>query len=163
MINSPPWMFAWVLAAHLYPLRKYLFNITLIHFSLMFYFYTPEIVRKRNIDLKWVKSTRLMFRDVVTAWRVSKYGVFSGPYFPAFGLNTESYPVPLRILSKCGKIQTTKVRIWTLFTHYVQMYLTLNKHLFTRQAKTILKLTKTWANDAFLSSLLLTLNKSKVI
>ena len=25
-----------------------------------------------------------------TAWKVSKYGVFSDPYFPAFGLNTES-------------------------------------------------------------------------
>ena len=24
-----------------------------------------------------------------TAWKVSKYGVFSGPYFPIFGLNTE--------------------------------------------------------------------------
>ena len=25
-----------------------------------------------------------------TAWKVSKYGVFSGPYFPAFGLNLAS-------------------------------------------------------------------------
>ena len=24
---------------------------------------------------------------------MSKYGVFSGPYFPAFGLNTERYSV----------------------------------------------------------------------
>ena len=28
---------------------------------------------------------------VETTWKVSKYGVFSGPYFPAFGLNTERY------------------------------------------------------------------------
>ena len=28
-----------------------------------------------------------------TAWKVSKYGVFSGPYFPAFGLNTGKYGV----------------------------------------------------------------------
>ena len=28
-----------------------------------------------------------------TAWKVSKYGVVSGPYFPAFGLNTERYSV----------------------------------------------------------------------
>ena len=27
--------------------------------------------------------------DVHTAWKVSKYGVFSGPYFPVFGLNME--------------------------------------------------------------------------
>ena len=26
-----------------------------------------------------------------TAWKVSKYGVLSGPYFPAFGLNTGKY------------------------------------------------------------------------
>ena len=25
-----------------------------------------------------------------TAWKVSKYGVFSGPYFPVFGVNTEN-------------------------------------------------------------------------
>ena len=33
---------------------------------------------------------------------------FSGPYFPAFGLNTERYSLSLRIQSKCGKIRTTK-------------------------------------------------------
>ena len=26
-----------------------------------------------------------------TAWKVSKYKVFSGPYFPVFGLNTGKY------------------------------------------------------------------------
>ena len=26
-----------------------------------------------------------------TAWKVFKHGDFSGPYFPAFGLNTERY------------------------------------------------------------------------
>ena len=29
--------------------------------------------------------------DASTASKVSKYGVFSGPYFPAFGLNTGKY------------------------------------------------------------------------
>ena len=38
---------------------------------------------------------------------ISKY--FSGPYFPAFGLNTEFYSVNLRIQPKCGKIQTRKI------------------------------------------------------
>ena len=33
---------------------------------------------------------------------------YSGPHFPAFGLNTEIYSVSLRIQSKCGKIRTTK-------------------------------------------------------
>ena len=27
----------------------------------------------------------------LTAWKVSKYGVISGPYFPIFGLNTGKY------------------------------------------------------------------------
>ena len=33
--------------------------------------------------------------------KVSKYGVFSGPYFPAFGLNTERYFVSPRFQSEC--------------------------------------------------------------
>ena len=32
----------------------------------------------------------------------------SGPYFPAFGLNTERYSVSLYIQSECGKIRTRK-------------------------------------------------------
>ena len=36
-------------------------------------------------------STRKWAPDWYTAWKVSKYGIFSGPYFPAFGLNTERY------------------------------------------------------------------------
>ena len=32
--------------------------------------------------------------------QVSKYGVFSGPYFPVFELNTEIYRVNHRIQSK---------------------------------------------------------------
>ena len=43
-----------------------------------------------------------------TAFQVSKYGVFSGPYFPAFGMNTEKYGVSLCIQSKCRKIRTRK-------------------------------------------------------
>ena len=43
-------------------------------------------------------------------------GSFSGPYFRAFGLNTERYRVSLRIQSKCEKIKTRKLQIRTLFT-----------------------------------------------
>ena len=31
---------------------------------------------------------------IFTAWKVSKYRVFSGPYFPTFGLNMERYFSP---------------------------------------------------------------------
>ena len=33
---------------------------------------------------------------------------FSGPYFPAFGLNMERYFVPFRIQSECGNLRTRK-------------------------------------------------------
>ena len=42
----------------------------------------------------------------LTTWKVSKYGVFSGPYFPAFGLNTEIYGVNFCIQSEYRKIRT---------------------------------------------------------
>ena len=35
-----------------------------------------------------LKRVKLKY-EVSTAWKVSKYGVISGPYFPASGLNTE--------------------------------------------------------------------------
>ena len=51
------------------------------------------------------KRYHLHFNDHVnpttyTARKMSKYGVFSGPSFPVFGLNTEFYSVNLRIQSK---------------------------------------------------------------
>ena len=53
---------------------------------------------------------------------MSKYGVFSAAYFPAFALNTERYEVSLCIQSKCGKIRTRKkLRIWT---HFTQSFIT---------------------------------------
>ena len=44
----------------------------------------------------------------ITAWKVSKYGVFSGPYLPVSGLNTEIYGVDLRIQSETGKYRPEK-------------------------------------------------------
>ena len=41
---------------------------------------------------------------------------YSGPYFPALGLNGERYSLSLRIQSECGKTWT-QLRIRTLFTH----------------------------------------------
>ena len=41
------------------------------------------------------KKTQLIYclAETAAAWKVSKYGVFSGPYPPVFGLNTEIYGV----------------------------------------------------------------------
>ena len=46
------------------------------------------------------------------AWKLSKHGVFSGPCFPVFGLNTETYVLNLGIQSKCRKIRTRKNAIF---------------------------------------------------
>ena len=51
-----------------------------------------------------------------TAWKVSKYGVFSGPYFPSFGPNTERYGVSLGIHSKCEKKRTRKNSVFGHFS-----------------------------------------------
>ena len=71
----------------------------------MFPFHTPWKYQKTRgflifsegkkwcIGKKWVHHT-------INAWKVSKYGVFSGSYFPVFGLNTEIYGVNLRHFSR---------------------------------------------------------------
>ena len=38
--------------------------------------------------------------DILTARKMSKYGVFSDPYFPVFGLNTDIYSINFRIQSQ---------------------------------------------------------------
>ena len=44
--------------------------------------------KDQNLKFK-VKHEKL--GSFFTAWKVSKYGVFPGPYFPVFELNTEIY------------------------------------------------------------------------
>ena len=47
-------------------------------------------------------SSDFKIRSICTAWKVSKYGVISGPYFPAFRLNMEIYSVFSPNTGKCG-------------------------------------------------------------
>ena len=54
---------------------------------------------------------------LLTAWNVTKYGVFSGPDFPAFRLYTERYSVSLRIQYKCRKIRNRKSSVFGHFSH----------------------------------------------
>ena len=70
-------------------------------------------IQNRYFPVNFTKFWRTPFskehlRWLLTAWKVSKFGVFSGPYFPVFGLNAEIYFVNLRIQSKYGKIRTRK-------------------------------------------------------
>ena len=76
-------------------------------------FYPPNPRKILFVPLKWL----LRFR---TAWKVSKYGVFSDPYFTGtFGLNTERYFVYLCIQPECGKIRTRKNFIFGHISHSV--------------------------------------------
>ena len=56
---------------------------------------------------------------------MSKYGVFSGPYFPLFGLNTVIYSVNLGIQSEYRNIRTKKNSLLDTFhavsTEWIEM------------------------------------------
>ena len=53
----------------------------------------------------------------LTVLKVSKFGVFSGLHFPAFGLNTVIYSANLRIQYECRKIQARKNSEFAYFSH----------------------------------------------
>ena len=61
-------------------------TLTIVHSDLYLQTF-PNSVVKWNICV----SFRFRVREIDTVRKVSKYGVFSGPYFPAFGLNTGKY------------------------------------------------------------------------
>ena len=62
--------------------------------------------------------------ETSTEWKVSKYGVIFGPYFPVFGLNTEIYEVNLRIQSECKKIRTKNNSVFGHFSRSVYRFKT---------------------------------------
>ena len=59
------------------------------------------------------------FPIFITVWNVSECGVFSGPYFPAFRLNTL---VPIQ--SECGNMRTRKNSV---FGHFSRIVLLANR------------------------------------
>ena len=92
-------------------------------------YFTPfssvSIVDFKQVTVSWVYASRKVCPNLVindsnhysnTAWKVSKYGVISSVYFPAFGLNTERYEVSLRIQSECRIIQTRNNSVFGPFS-----------------------------------------------
>ena len=55
---------------------------------------------------------------LITAWKVTNYGFFSGPYFPVFGLNTERSKSWYSVRMQKNTDQK-KLRIWTVFTRRI--------------------------------------------
>ena len=64
-----------------------------------------------------ITSIIIAFPKPYSAWKVFRFGVISGPYFPVFGLNllTKIYGVNLRIQSEYRKIRT---RNNSVFGHF---------------------------------------------
>ena len=72
----------------------------------------------------WWMKVKIEVCLLLTAWKVSRCGVFSGPYFPVFGLNTERYRVEIQSISPYSvrireNADQNKLRIWTLFTQFL--------------------------------------------
>ena len=62
-----------------------------------------------------------LYNRLVTAWKVSKYGVISGPYFPVFGLNTGKYgPEITPYLDTFHALRRLTVVILILFIIYIR-------------------------------------------
>ena len=83
-------------------------------------------IQVKNTQFKW-RTARFKCRSKSTAtvkksckesttWKMSKYAVFSGLYFPVFSSNT-----PKRCEKNCAfdrnLVDQKELRIWTLFTH----------------------------------------------
>ena len=73
------------------------------------------------IGRNWNKWNRIYDHErfiisIKTAWKVTAYGVFSGPYFSVLGLNREIYGVNLRIQLEYGNIRTRKNSVFGHFS-----------------------------------------------
>ena len=106
-------------------------------------FGSPLLFWQINCVIDFKKKLKKKYSIVLsTAWKVSKYGVISGPYFPVFGLNTGKYgpeitsyldrfdagrpvwkvSVSLHIQSECGKIRTRNNSVFGHFSRCDSLY-----------------------------------------
>ena len=53
--------------------------------------YLPQVNCEPTLSGVYKYSESFLLFAYNSAWNVSKYGVFSGPYFPIFGLNIGKY------------------------------------------------------------------------
>ena len=91
------------------------------HNSFLFEFQNPELGHNANKAVTLEKTEwKLSWNNAVgnTAWKVSKYVVFSGPHFPVFGLNTERFRIPPYSVQLRENTDQKTLPIWTLFTQW---------------------------------------------
>ena len=103
--------------------RNAIYNICHKNSPLRLLFCVPNVVYPYDLKMSTVKlfSVSSIKCEFGTEWKVSKYGVFSDPYFPAFGTNTERYGVSLFIQSECGKTRTRKNSVFGYFSSSVKI------------------------------------------
>ena len=93
-------------------------------FSIFIHYNTAFMLHLMIDALNTMKLEKLYALEIpqtVTAWKVSKYGVFSGPYFPVFSLNKEIYSVNLRIQSEYRKYGPEKNSVFVQFSRSVYL------------------------------------------
>ena len=104
---------------------------------LMFY-----VVPTKNNKLNYIWKLKkiIYFHNFFNQWngktRSLKYSALrekcpntdtnTSPYFPAFGLNTDGYGLPLRIQSEYWKIRTRKNSVFRHFSHSAAYIVILN-------------------------------------
>ena len=93
-------------------------NATKVYYKMcqVFYYEKWQFYYKIQQLLQNALVEALIIKQWGTTWKVSKYRIISGPYFPTFGLNTERYSVCLRIQSECGKIRTRNNSVFRQFS-----------------------------------------------
>ena len=58
---------------------------------LNFHFYLSKSIVRSKVNIYQNNKYCYTVGLIVTAWKVPKYGVFFGPYLPAFGMNAGKY------------------------------------------------------------------------
>ena len=109
-----PWILffldiAWYLLDFIFALFKltYWFTCSFIRFPICFIFFHIFFSRKEDSFVcnrfRFLGRSKARKQHCIKSVRIRSY---SGPHFPAFGPNPETYSVSLRIQSKCGKMRT---------------------------------------------------------
>ena len=102
MCPSLKWNRGKLRCTRLLPFTYSSFHWSYCYHSFGNYCHRSSVCRKENIffghiiqylayqvcSIPKVNAVIVFYTVIITAWKVSKYGVISGPYFPVFGLNT---------------------------------------------------------------------------
>ena len=70
--------------------------------------FREKFYQSLGLDEIYITLSKMMNQATAHCMESARIWSFSGPYFPAFGLNTEGYGESLRIQSECGKIKFRK-------------------------------------------------------